>query len=127
VMANFVRVRGLEGAPLAEAVLQQTLHAIDEITVRSPTSLNAIRAAFASRGVDEDDASIEMAVNAVTFAEAGSLVRRFVDPAHKPLGESGFYSLYPPGEAIAAAWEKRVAGESVETTAAAIAQAATSP
>ena len=40
--ASFVRVRGLEGGALCETVLHESLHAIDELTVRSPTAMNMI-------------------------------------------------------------------------------------
>jgi hypothetical protein len=122
-MASFVRVRGLEGGSLAETVLHESLHAIDEITVRAPTAMNMLRTALKQRGIDESDPAVEMAVNTVTFAEAASLVRRFVDPAHKPMGESGFYVLYPPATQIVDAWSRHLEGDALETTADAIAKA----
>jgi hypothetical protein len=122
-MASFVRVRGLEGGALVETVLHELLHAIDEVTVRSPTAMNMLRDALARRGIDKSDPNVEMAVNTVTFAEAASLVRRFVEPTHRPLGESGFYTLYPPASAIVVAWERHVEGEGLETTADAVAKA----
>ncbi|MDB4941494.1 MAG: hypothetical protein JWP97_1028 [Labilithrix sp.] len=126
-MASFVRVRGLEGSVLVETVLQESLHALDEMTVREPTALNALRAALAKRGVDDSDTNAEMAITTVTSAEAASLVRRFVDPGHRALGEKGFYTLYPPAPAIVAAWSRHVdAGEALELTADAIARAVTS-
>ena len=57
--------------------------------------MNALRHALAAHGLPDDDPNVEMAVNTVTFAEAASLVRRFVDPNHRPLGESGFCTLFP--------------------------------
>ncbi len=123
--ASFVRVHGLSGGALCETVLHETLHAIDELTVRSPTAMNMLRSALARRGIDESDPSVEMAVNTVTFAEAASLVRRYVDPAHRPLGESGFYTLFPSAAAIAVAWNEHIAGESLDVTADAIAKAVT--
>jgi len=125
--ASFVRVRGLEGGALVETVLHESLHAIDELTVRSPTAMNMLRGALQERGIDAKNPNVEMAVNTVTFAEAASLVRRFIDPAHKPLGESGFYVLYPPARAIVAAWDRHVAGESLDATADAIARAVAQP
>lgn len=126
VMASFVRVRGLHGSALVETVLHESLHALDEMTVREPTAMNALRAALAKRGIDADDTNAEMAINTVTFAEAASLVRRFVDPKHRPLGESGFYTLYPPAAAIVEAWTRHVDhGEPMEATADAIASAVT--
>ena len=69
-----------------------------------------------------------MAINTLTFAEAASLVRRFVDVKHRPLGEGGFYALYPPAIAIVDAWTRHVDhGEGIETTADAIAKAVTEP
>jgi hypothetical protein len=128
VMASFVRVRGLDGGALAETVLHESLHALDEMTVREPTALNALRAALAKRGIDESDSNAEMAINTVTFAEAASLVRRFVDPTHRPLGEKGFYTLYPPAPAIVEAWTRHVdGGEGLDATADAIAKAVTAP
>lgn len=128
VMASFVRVRGLDGTALVEAVLHEALHALDEMTVREPTAMNALRAALAKRGIDAEDTNAEMAVNTVTLAEAASLVRRFVDPKHRPLGESGFYMLYPPAPAIVEAWTRHVdQGEGMEATADAIAKAVTAP
>ena len=125
--ASFVRVHGLEGSDLSETVLHESLHAIDELTVRLPTAMNRLRSALARRGLDEEDSNVEMAVNTVTFAEAASLVRRFVDPAHRPLGESGFYTLYPPAPAIVDAWNKHLAGASIDVTADAIAAAVAAP
>lgn len=126
VMASFVRIRGLDGSALVETVLQQSLHALDEMTVRESTAMNALRAALAKRGVDADDSNAEMAINTVTFAEAASLVHRFVDPKHRALGESGFYTLYPPAPAIVEAWTRHVdQGEAMEATADAIAKAVT--
>jgi hypothetical protein len=125
--ASFVRVRGLEGSTLSEVVLHEALHAIDELTVRSPTAMNMLRHALGRRGIDESDPNVEMAVNTVTFAEAASLVRRFVDPKHRPLGESGFYTLYPPAPAIVEAWNKHIEGASLDETADAIARAVTGP
>ena len=125
--ASFVRVHGLEGSDLSETVLHESLHAIDELTVRSPTAMNRLRSALARRGLDEDDSNVEMAVNTVTFAEAASLVRRFVDPAHRPLGESGFYTLYPPAPAIVKAWNDHLAGASIDATADALAAAVAGP
>jgi len=95
--------------------------------VRLPTAMNRLRSALARRGLDEEDSNVEMAVNTVTFAEAASLVRRFVDPAHRPLGESGFYTLYPPAPAIVDAWNKHLAGASIDVTADAIAAAVAAP
>ena len=126
-IASFVRVRGLDGSALFETVLHETIHAVDEITVRSPTALNTLRRVLEQRGLDKSDPAVEMAVNTVTFAEAASLVRRFVDPAHKPLAESGFYTLYPPAPAIVEAWERHLRGEPMETTAEAIASAVGAP
>jgi hypothetical protein len=123
--ASFVRVHGLDGGTLCEIVLHESLHAIDELTVRTPTGMNMLRAALARRGIDENDPNVEMAVNTVTFAEAASLVRRFVEQQHRPLGESGFYTLFPPAPAIVAAWDRRVAGATLDETADAIAKAVT--
>jgi hypothetical protein len=125
--ASFVRVHGLEGGALCETVLHESLHAIDELTVRSPTAMNMLRGALARKGIDETDPNVEMAVNTVTFAEAASLVRRFVDPKHRPLGESGFYVLYPPAQAIVEAWNRHVEGASLDDTADAIARAVVNP
>jgi hypothetical protein len=127
VMASFVRVRGLDGSALAETVLHESLHALDEMTVREPTAMNALRAALAKRGIDAEDSNAEMAINTVTFAEAGSLVRRFIDPTYRPLGESGFYTLYAPAPAIVEAWTRHVGGEALDATADAIARAVTAP
>jgi hypothetical protein len=127
VMACFVRVRGLEGTALVETVLHESLHALDEMTVREATAMNMLRAALAQRGIDEANSNAEMAINTVTFAEAASLVRRFVDPKHRPLGESGFYTLYPPAPSIVEAWTRHVEGEAMEATADAIAKAVTTP
>jgi hypothetical protein len=126
-MASFVRVRGLDGSALVETVLHEALHALDEMTVRESTAMNALRAALAKRGIDAEDSNAEMAINTVTFAEAASLVRRFVDPNHKPLGESGFYTLYAPAPAIVEAWTRHVGGEALDATADAIAKAVTAP
>ena len=123
--ASFVRVHGLEGGALCETVLHESLHAIDELTVRSPTAMNMLRAALTRHGIDESDPSVEMAVNTVTFAEAASLVRRFVDPNHRPMGESGFYTLFPPAQGIVDAWNRHVDGVSIDDTADAIAKAVT--
>ena len=112
---------------LVETVLHESLHALDEMTVREATAMNALRAALAKRGIDADDSNAEMAINTVTFAEAASLVRRFVDPTHAPLGESGFYTLYAPAPAIVEAWTRHVGGEGLESTADAIAKAVTAP
>jgi len=125
--ASFVRVRGLTGAPLAETVLHESLHAIDELTVRLPTAMNTLRSALARRGFDGNDPNVEMAVNTVTFAEAASLVQRFVDARHRPLGESGFYNLYPPARAIVAAWLRHLEGGSLDEAADAIAKAVAEP
>jgi hypothetical protein len=122
--ASFVRVRGLSGGSLTETVLHESLHAIDELTVRLPTAMNALRSALARRGFDGNDPNVEMAVNTVTFAEAASLVRRFVDPQHRPMGESGFYNLYPPARAIVGAWQRHLEGGSLDEAADAIAKAA---
>ena len=128
VMASFVRVRGLDGSALVETVLHESLHALDEMTVREPTAMNALRAALAKRGIDAENSNAEMAINTVTFAEAASLVRRFVDPKHRALGETGFYMLYPPAPAIVAAWMRHVdQGEAMDLTADAIAKAVTEP
>ena len=111
VMASFVRVRGLDG-----------------MTVRESTALNSLRAALAKRGIDESDSNAEMAINTATSAEAASLVRRFVDPSHRALGEKGFYTLYPPAPAIVEAWTRHVDhGEGLDVTADAIAKAVTDP
>ncbi len=129
VMASFVRVRGLDGGALVETVLHESLHAFDEMTVREKTTaMNALRTALAQRGMDENDSNVEMAINTVTFAEAASLVRRYVDRTHRPLGESGFYTLYPPAPAIVEAWGRRVEnGENIDATADAIAKAVAAP
>jgi hypothetical protein len=129
VMASFVRVRGLEGSALVETVLREALHALDETTVREPTTaMNALRAALARRGVEESDANAEMAIHTVMFAEAASLVRRFVDPKHRALGDRGFYTLYPPAPAIVEAWTRYVdEGEGLASTAETVAAAVTAP
>lgn len=126
-IASFVRVRGLDGADLVEVLLQQYLHTIDEITVRSSTLPNELRQAFARREVDPSDPNVEMAVNTMAFAESASLVRRFVDPSHVPLGEGGFYAFYPPAPAIVDAWNRRIAGESAAVTVEAIVDGALGP
>ena len=41
------------------------------------------------------------------------------------MGESGFYTLYPPAPAIVAAWNRHVEGASLEETCEAIAKAVT--
>jgi hypothetical protein len=123
VTASFVRVHGLDGGALCETVLHESLHAIDELTVRSPTAMNTLRAALTRYGLDETDPNVEMAVNTVTFAEAASLVQRFVDPKHRPLGESGFYTLYPPARDIVEAWNRHIDGRSLDETSDAIAKA----
>lgn len=125
--ASFVRVHGLDGGALAETVIHEWLHALDELTVRLPTALNALRAALARRGFDESDANVEMAITTVTFAESASLVRRWVDPGHHPLGESGFYTLYPPALAIVDAWNRHIEGASLEETADRVAKAVAEP
>lgn len=125
--ASFVRVGRLDAGALCETVLHETLHAMDELTVRFPTVLNMLRAALTRRGVDASDPNLEMAMNTVTFAEAASLVRRHVDPAHRPLGEGGFYALYPAAPAIVEAWERHVGGQGLDETSDAIARAVTSP
>jgi len=125
--ASFVRVHGLDGGALAETVLHESLHAIDELTVRSPTAMNMLRAVLGRHGIDDSDPNVEMAVNTVTFAEAASLVRRFVDPRHRPMGESGFYTLYPPAADIVEAWNRRIDGASLDDTSDAIAKAVVAP
>ena len=120
-------MHGLEGGALVETVLHESLHAIDELTVRSPTAMNMLRAALMRNGIDESDPNVEMAVNTVTFAEAASLVRRFVDPKHRPMGESGFYTLFPPAPAIVEAWNRRIDGASLDETSDAIAKAVVAP
>lgn len=125
--ASFVRVHGLDGSALCETVLHEALHAIDELTVRSPTAMNALRHALAAKQIGADDPNVEMAVNTVTFAEAASLVRRFVDPNHRPLGESGFYNLYPPARAVVDAWNQHIDGASLDDTIEAIAKAVGGP
>lgn len=125
--ASFVRVHGLAGDNLCETVLHEALHAIDELTVRSETAMNALRKALAAKGMGDDDPNVEMAVNTVTFAEAASLVRRFVDPNHRPLGENGFYTLYAPARAVVDAWDKHIDGAPLEETMDAIARAVSAP
>src|SRR5690606_15249272 len=120
-------VRGLAGGALAETVLHEALHAIDELTVRRPTAMNMLRADLARFGLSESDSNVEMAVNTVTFAEAASLVKRFIDPGHRPLGEIGFYTLYPPARDIVDAWHRRLAGQTLEETSEAIARAVALP
>ena len=127
VTASFVRVRGLEGGALSETVLHESLHAIDELTVRSPTAMNMLRTALGQHGIDDSDPNVEMAVNTVTFAEAASLVRRFIDPRHRPMGESGFYTLYPAAPGIVEAWDRRIDGASLDETSDAIAKAVVGP
>jgi len=128
VSATFVRIRGLSGLPLIETVLHEVLHAFDEMNVREKTTaMNALRAELAKRGLDETDSNVEMAVNTMTLAEAASLVQRFVDPKHEPLGVRGFYTLFPPAPAIVAAWSKHVQGEPLATTTSAMAAAVTAP
>jgi hypothetical protein len=115
VMASFVRVRGLDGSALVETVLHESLHALDEMTVREATAMNALRDALAKRGIDAEDSNAEMAVNTVTFAD-------------RPLGESGFYTLYAPAPAIVEAWTRHIdRGEALDATADAIAKAVTGP
>jgi hypothetical protein len=125
--ASFVRVHGLDGGALCETVLHESLHAIDELTVRSPTAMNMLRSALTRYGLDETDPNVEMAVNTVTFAEAASLVKRFVDPKHRPMGESGFYTLYPPARDIVEAWNRRIEGRTLDETSDAIAKAVATP
>jgi hypothetical protein len=125
--ASFVRVHGLEGGALCETVLHESLHAIDELTVRSPTAMNMLRSALTRHGIDESDPSVEMAVNTVTFAEAASLVQRFVDPKHRAMGESGFYTLFPPAAGIVDAWNRHIDGQNLDETADAIAKAVAGP
>ncbi|HVH45796.1 MAG TPA: hypothetical protein VM925_25760 [Labilithrix sp.] len=125
--ASFVRVHGLEGGALCETVLHESLHAIDELTVRLPTAMNMLRGVLLRKGFDESDSNVEMAVNTVTFAEAASLVRRFVDPKHRPLGESGFYTLYPPAAAIVAAWNRHIEGATLDQAADEIGSAVAGP
>ena len=125
--ASFVRVHGLDSGALCETVLHESLHAFDELTVRSYTAMNLLRKTLAGQGIPDDDPNVEMAVNTVTFAEAASLVRRYVDPNHKPMGESGFYTLFPPGPAIVAAWDKHIAGAPLTETMDEIAKAVAAP
>lgn len=124
---SFVRVRGLGRSELCETVIHEALHAVDELTVRLPTAMNSLRRELARRGFDESDSNVEMAVNTVSFAEAASLVRRFVDPNHRAMGESGFYTLYAPAKDIVAAWERHIEGASLEETEALVAKAVAGP
>lgn len=122
-IACFVRVRGLEGAALVEAVLTESLHALDEITVKAPSAMNMLRAELGRRGLDASDPNVEMAVNTVTFAEAASLVRRFVDAKHKANAEGAFYETFPQAPAIVRAWDRHVDGEELSVTLDEIAEA----
>ncbi len=125
--ASFVRVGGLSGSALCESVLHEALHAIDELTVRSSTAMNELRATFEKRGFELSDPAVEMAINTVMFAEAASLVRRFVNPAHVPLGEGGFYAWFSPAPRITKAWAAHLQGASLEVTADEIAAAVSEP
>jgi hypothetical protein len=126
--AVFVRVRGLSGTALLETALAEAIHAVDELSVRDEgTSMNVLRAALARRGLDAGDSDVGMVVNTLMFAEAASLVRRFVDANHRPLGESGFYEIYPPARAIVGAWERHLAGATLDVTAEAIARVVSGP
>lgn len=126
--ASFVRVHGLDASALCETILHEALHAIDELTVRSPsTAMNVLRKNLAAKQMGDDDPNVEMAVNTVTFSEAASLVKRYVDPNHRPLGESGFYNLYPPAREVVDAWSKRIDGAPLDETMEAIAKAVSAP
>lgn len=124
-IASFVRVGALPVSDLAETILSESLHAYDEITVKVPTAMNMLRADLVRAGLDEKDSNIEMVVNTVTFAEAASLVQRFVDPGHTAMAEGGFFSIYPPAPTIAQAWKRHVEGESIDMTTAKITAAVT--
>ena len=123
VTASFVRVQGASGITLCETLLRESLHAIDELTVRMPTAMNMLRSALGRRGIDESE--VEMAVNTITFAEAASLVRRFIEPHHPPTGEQRFQALYPPAAAISRAWNRHIEGASLDVTTEAVAEAVT--
>ena len=106
-----VGVADNSGTLLDEAVLHESLHALDTATAGQPTVLNRLRTDLEAAGIPARSRTLHDVPHTIMFVEAGEAVRRFIDPKHVPFGEAkGYYAKVPEArDAVVQTWMDRLA------------------
>jgi hypothetical protein len=101
----FVAADASTGSQLVEAVVHETIHALDVMAGEGGV-LNGLR-----KRVGQED--LRDFPHTVMFVQAAGTVRKVLDPAHKDYGDvEGYYSRVPKAAAVVVpAWRAYLAGE----------------
>ncbi|MCC6676629.1 MAG: hypothetical protein IT436_05750 [Phycisphaerales bacterium] len=106
-----VDVSAHRGTALDEAVLHESLHAIDVASTEQPTVLNDLRARLRGDGLRPSPGWREVP-HTVIFVQAAATIRRVIDPQHQDYGITGGYydRVKPAAEAVRPVWAGYIAG-----------------
>lgn len=107
----FVSVRIADGTQLFEAILHETLHALD-LAGRGDT-LDRLRQKLEQAGIARGSSELRDVPHALMFVEAGETIRRIVEPAHLHYGDSsGVYArLGPSALQVRRIWTEHLDGK----------------
>lgn len=106
-----VDVSAHQGTALDEAVLHESLHAVDVASAREPTVLNELRTRLRGDGSRPGPGWRDVP-HTVIFAQAAATIRRIIDPRHEDYGITGGYyeRVKSAAEAVRPAWAEYLAG-----------------
>jgi len=109
----FVSLKGLDGTLLYEAVLHESIHALDVATQSQDTVLQELRHRLREAGCTPDDPLIRDLPHTLMFVQAGETIRRCLDAQHRHYGDAlGYYAKVPQAtQAVRPAWEAYLRGE----------------
>ena len=93
---------------LCEMVIHESIHALDLSTLAQDTVLVALRRELTAAGRGPSTPEFRDVPHTVMFVEAGEVVRRVLDAAHKHYGDvEGYYAKVP--QAVSAVREPWIA------------------
>lgn len=106
-----VDVSAHPGTALDEAVLHESLHALDAASSDQKTVLTELREQLRGDG-SRPSAGWRDVPHTVIFAQAAATIRRVIDPNHADYGVAGGYyeRARPAAEAVRPAWAEYLAG-----------------
>jgi hypothetical protein len=87
----FVSISMARGSQLVEAVLHESIHALDIATRGQPHVLNELRGQLVEAGISRLDRRWRDAWHTIMFLEAASAVRSLVSPGHEDYGDVAEY------------------------------------
>lgn len=96
----FVGVNMAEGSQMVEAVIHETIHAIDAST--RGNVFQQLRAALIEAGIRPTDPRYRTVPHMVMFVHGGEVVRQHIDPSHTDYGELPYNNQAPLYERDAA-------------------------